>query len=113
MERVYQVQTTTDSREGAEELARAVVDRRLAACVQITGPLQSVYRWEDAIQVDEEWLLACKTTKSLSVKLQEAITELHSYDVPEILMFTVEAGLDSYISWVAEETGQAPEGSAH
>jgi len=95
------VLTTADSPELAESLARGLVERRLAACVNIVGPIRSIYRWQGRVVSDEERLLVIKTTACRFPALSEAIRELHSYEVPEVLALAVEAGDQRYLDWLA------------
>ena len=95
------VLTTTDSEALAERIARALIERRLAACVNLVGPVQSVYRWEDKIVRSEERLLIVKTRADLFQQVAAAIRELHTYDVPEVLAVPLAAGDESYLSWLA------------
>jgi periplasmic divalent cation tolerance protein len=99
-----QVQTTTDSRAEAMELARTAVAARLAACAQVAGPIASTYWWGDDIERAEEWLLMLKLPASGYQALAEFLAEEHSYDEPEIVATPIVAGSDSYLSWIAEET---------
>lgn len=99
-----QVQTTTDSRAEAVELARAIVEARLAACAQVAGPIASTYWWEDGLERAEEWLLLLKLPAELFDDLASFLAERHSYDDPEIIALPIVAGSQSYLSWVAEET---------
>jgi periplasmic divalent cation tolerance protein len=73
----------------------------LAACVNILGPVSSVYHWEGEVENAEEFLLLIKSTEALFIPIQEAIRELHSYQVPELISFSIESGLDSYLDWIA------------
>jgi len=95
------VLTTADSAELAERLAHALVERRLAACVNIVGPVRSVYRWKGEIVADEERLLLIKTASEQFEALREALRELHTYEVPEILALAVTAGDRPYLDWLA------------
>jgi periplasmic divalent cation tolerance protein len=99
-----QVQTTTDSRAEAMELARAAVEGRLAACAQVAGPIASTYWWGEDIERAEEWLLMLKLPASGFQALAEFLAEEHSYDEPEIVATPIVAGSDAYLSWIAEET---------
>jgi periplasmic divalent cation tolerance protein len=99
-----QVQTTTDSRAEAMELARAAVEARLAACAQVAGPIASTYWWGEDIERAEEWLLMLKLPASGFQALAEFLAEEHSYDEPEIVATPIVAGSDAYLSWIAEET---------
>jgi len=87
----------------AEDLARALVDARLAACVNVTG-VQSFYRWEGAVQDESERLLVVKTQHRLLDPLIERIRELHSYDTPEIIAMPIVGGYAPYLNWIREET---------
>jgi periplasmic divalent cation tolerance protein len=99
-----QVQTTVSSADEAQRLAGALVERRLAACVQVIGPVQSIYRWEGRVERAEEWLCLIKSPASRYDALQQAIRELHSYECPEIVAVPIERGSDDYLRWLAAET---------
>jgi periplasmic divalent cation tolerance protein len=101
-----QVQTTTDSRAEAMELARTAVEARLAACAQVAGPIASTYWWEDGVERAEEWLLLLKLPAAGYQALADFLAEQHSYDEPEIVATPIVAGSDSYLSWITEETRQ-------
>jgi periplasmic divalent cation tolerance protein len=101
-----QVQTTTDSRAEAVELAREAVELRLAACAQVSGPLASTYWWEDSVERAEEWLLTLKLTAARYQALAEFLTRRHSYDEPEIVALPIVAGSQPFLSWIEEETRQ-------
>jgi periplasmic divalent cation tolerance protein len=104
--RFLQVQTTTDSRAEAVELARAAVGLRLAACAQVSGPLASTYWWEDSVERAEEWLLTLKLPAAGYQAVAEFLTRRHSYDEPEIVALPIIAGSEAYLSWIEEETRQ-------
>ncbi len=97
--------TTTGNRHEAEKIARALVERRLAACVNLTGAVESVYRWNNAVETAQEWLLIIKTTASAVDAVQAAIRELHSYELPELVVLPIEAGSEKYLAWVGENVG--------
>jgi periplasmic divalent cation tolerance protein len=99
-----QVQTTTDSRAEAVELAQAAVEARLAACAQVAGPIASTYWWEDGVERAEEWLLMLKLPADRYQDLADFLTERHSYDEPEIIATAIVAGAPSYLDWLEEET---------
>ncbi|GAA4229762.1 divalent-cation tolerance protein CutA [Actinomadura meridiana] len=99
-----QVTTTTDSRSEAAELARSAVAERLAACAQLVGPIASTYWWEGEIESAEEWLVLFKTSADRFDELASLITELHSYDTPEIIATPVVAGSMDYLTWITEQT---------
>lgn len=96
--------TTTDSEESAGRLARAIVEARLAACVQVGGPVRSVYRWDGAVQEDREWQLWVKTTYDRLAPLTDFIKANHSYDTPEVVALPVVGGSPEYLEWVTEAT---------
>jgi periplasmic divalent cation tolerance protein len=99
-----QVITTTDSKDEAQRIAAALVERRLAACVQIVGPITSTFWWEGKVETAEEWLCLIKTLHDRYSSLAVAIRELHSYDVPEILAVPVIAGNADYLDWLGENS---------
>jgi len=86
----------------AVQLAQTLVEKRLAACVNINGAIRSVYRWQGEIQQDQEALLMIKTTKNGWAKLEQTLLELHPYDVPEIIAVPISAGSKDYLNWVGE-----------
>lgn len=98
-----QVLTTAGSAEEAERIAAALVERRLAACVQTIGPIRSRYRWQGAIEEAEEWQCLAKTEASRYAEVEAAIRELHSYEEPEIVALPIVAGSSGYLSWVSAE----------
>src|SRR5512138_3591241 len=95
------VLVTAPSPEKAAELARAVVEERLAACGNVVPGLRSIYRWEGKVQEDEEALLVLKTTRARFDALRDRVHALHPYDVPEVLALPVEAGSAAYLAWLA------------
>jgi len=103
MDQVRIILTTVGSHEKAEELARALVDRRLAACVNILGPIRSIYRWRNAVENEQEFLLLVKTTVERRADLAAALHELHSYELPELVELDVAGGSAAYFSWVIEQ----------
>jgi periplasmic divalent cation tolerance protein len=96
--------TTTGSEEQALAIARALVSERLAACVNIIGPIRSVYRWRDAIEDEREYLLLIKTRALNYMKVERRVRELHTYEVPEVLALTVDRGSPPYIQWLLDST---------
>ena len=99
------VLTNLPDRAAAERLADVLVEKRLAACVNILAPCRSVYRWKDAVQHDEEHPLLIKTTAGRCAELEAATRAGHPFDLPEIIAVPIERGLPEYLSWVATETG--------
>jgi periplasmic divalent cation tolerance protein len=100
----YQVSTTTDSPEAAEELARSAVEARLAACGQVVGPIRSVYWWDGKVDDAQEWLVLFKTTAARVDALVEHVRARHSYDVPEVICTPVTGGNPAYLAWLTQET---------
>jgi periplasmic divalent cation tolerance protein len=99
------VLSTCGSAEEAERIARALVEGRLAACVNILPGLRSIYRWEGAIEDAQECLLLIKTTRDQFERLEAEVRRLHSYEVPELLAVQVVAGPEDYLNWITESTG--------
>jgi periplasmic divalent cation tolerance protein len=98
-----QISTAAGSRDEAERLSRALVERRLAGCVQIVGPVRSVYRWQGAVEEADEWLCLIKTAAERFPAVEAAIRELHSYECPEVIATPITAGSDAYLTWLAEQ----------
>ena len=98
------VLTNVPERAAAERLADMLVERRLAACVNILAPCRSVYRWKDAVQREEEHPMLMKTTVERYPALEQALRAAHPYELPEIIAVPVERGLAAYLDWVADET---------
>ena len=96
------VLTTAGSKEEARKIGRALVERLLAACVNIVPQVGSIYRWEGEVEEAEEWLLIIKTTRSAFERVRDAIKELHSYDVPECVTVSIESGSMEYLNWLGE-----------
>jgi periplasmic divalent cation tolerance protein len=94
--------STVGTAEDAERIARALVERRLAACVNVVPGVVSVYRWKGAVEKDEERLLVIKTRAERLEALREALVELHPYEVPELVALPVEAGHAPYLAWLDE-----------
>jgi periplasmic divalent cation tolerance protein len=97
------VLTTIGLKDAAERLAQQLVERRLAACVNIVGPIRSVYRWKDKIENEQEYLLLIKTTTAHTAVLKAALKELHPYELPECVELAIDGGSEAYLEWLAEE----------
>ncbi|MGZ4828989.1 MAG: divalent-cation tolerance protein CutA [Candidatus Angelobacter sp.] len=98
------VLTTAGSEAEARKIAHALVERRLAACVNIVPHLESIYRWQDKVETAQEWLLLIKTQAGIFERVRDAVKELHSYDLPECVMLEVAAASDEYLDWIAKNT---------
>jgi periplasmic divalent cation tolerance protein len=96
------VLTTAGSEEEAQKIARHLVERRAAACVNIVPQITSIYRWKNNVEEAREWLLIVKTTAAAFEEVRDAIAELHSYEVPECVCLTIEDGSTAYLKWIAE-----------
>ena len=97
-----QVTTTLPDRAAADRVALRTVERRLAACAQVLGPVASTYRWEDRVETAEEWYCHLKTTAERFPALVECLRELHTYAVPEIVALPIVGGDPAYLRWIAE-----------
>jgi periplasmic divalent cation tolerance protein len=100
------VLTTIGSKDGAEKLAQQLVERRMAACVNIVGPARSVYRWKEKIEHEEEYLLLIKTTTGHAAGMQAAFQDLHPYDLPECVELAIDGGSEAYLAWLTGEVGE-------
>jgi len=95
---------TCPGEASAQRLAHALVERRLAACVNIIPRIRSVYRWQGEVHDDPETQMVIKTTQDRIQDLRQAIDELHEYDLPEFIVLAVDGGSSEYLDWVARET---------
>jgi periplasmic divalent cation tolerance protein len=96
------VLTTCGSLEEARSIAHALVERQMAACVNIAPQVESVYRWQGEVETSAEWLLIIKTTEDAFDRLREALVELHSYELPECIQIAVEDGSEAYLDWIGQ-----------
>jgi periplasmic divalent cation tolerance protein len=96
---------TVPSRQDGERIAEPLVAERLAACVNIIGPIRSIYRWQGEICRDDEHLLLIKSTRARYAALEARVKALHSYDVPEVVAVPVELGSAAYVDWIRSATG--------
>ena len=106
MDEAIQVLTTVETPTDAQAIADVLVTRRLAACVQIVGPITSTYRWQGEVGTAEEWLCVIKSQRGLYEELEQAILEAHPYDVPEILAVPVVTGSKAYLDWLGKQTSR-------
>jgi len=95
--------TTTGTRDDAQRIADALVERRLVACAQVGGPIRSTYRWQGEVHRDEEFTCTMKTARALYERVEQAIRQMHPYDEPEILATPIVAGSAGYLRWLAEQ----------
>jgi periplasmic divalent cation tolerance protein len=98
--RYLQVVTTTSREEDAERIARALLEKRLTACVQIAGPITSMYWWKENLETSGEWLCSIKTREDQFAALEKAIRKVHPYEVPEIVALPIVAGSKDYLKWL-------------
>jgi periplasmic divalent cation tolerance protein len=104
MTNFMQVVTTVDSEEAADQLARGITGARLAACVQVVGPIKSLYWWQGELEDAREWQLVIKTTSELLSELEAHIKGNHSYETPEITATEIAWGSREYLDWISAET---------
>jgi len=104
------VLSSAATREQATMLARALVERGLAACVSVVGPVRSVYRWKGSIADEEEHLLLVKSREDLGERIVATLRELHSYELPEILVLPVRGGDPDYLAWLGASLAPEAEG---
>ena len=100
------VLVTVASEQEGEKIAREVVEGRLAACVNIVGPVRSLYRWEGKVADEREYLLLIKTRAGLFPRLEARVREVHSYEVPEVVALPVTAGSEAYLRWLAQSSAE-------
>jgi len=98
-----EVVTTTAAQDEARRIARSLVEARLAACVQVRGPIHSTYRWKGQVETAEEWQCVAKTRRDLYARVEQAIRELHPYEVPEILAVAIVQASPAYAQWLDEQ----------
>ena len=98
------VMTTLPADAAAVEFARTLVEERLAACVNLLAPMESVYRWEGQVESEPERQVVLKTSRARVNTLWERVRELHPYDVPEFIVLPIVDGNDAYLRWIAEST---------
>jgi periplasmic divalent cation tolerance protein len=104
------VLTTVGADERAEQLARQLVDERLAACVNVHPPMVSLYRWKGAVERETECQIVIKTTRDRLAALEARLRELHPYELPEFVVLPVDGGSPGYLHWVREQVSDGLEG---
>src|SRR5580658_2168369 len=103
------VLSTCASPEEAERIARALVEKRLAACVNVLPAVRSIYRWKDAIEDQQETLLVIKSSRGLFDALRAQIEKMHSYEVPEIIALPMVDGAEAYLEWMGRALADDPD----
>ncbi|MEM1542621.1 MAG: divalent-cation tolerance protein CutA [Thermoproteota archaeon] len=103
MSKYIQVFTTMGNKEDALRIAKILLEKRLAACFQIIGPIKSLYWWKGKIEESEEWLCVIKSKEELYEELEKTIRENHPYEVPEIIAIPIAFGNKSYFEWINME----------
>jgi periplasmic divalent cation tolerance protein len=104
MSKAIVVLVTCGTEDEAVEIAHALVEERLAACVNLISPVRSIYRWEGKIWDEKEWMLIIKTQKKRFEELKKKVKSLHSYSVPEVIALPIVEGSASYLKWLEENT---------
>ncbi|MBN1380226.1 MAG: divalent-cation tolerance protein CutA [Deltaproteobacteria bacterium] len=97
------ITTTTDQRKDAEKIARILIEKKLAACVQIAGPVTSIYPWKGKIETADEWQCVIKSRADLFGQIEAAIKSIHPYETPEIIAVPVDNGSKDYLDWMSAE----------
>jgi len=103
------VLSTCDSEDEAVQVARGLVEKRLAACVNIIAGARSIYRWKDSIEDSPKWLLVIKSRRGLFPSLRAEIARLHTYEVPEVIALQVVEGSETYMAWLDRELAADPD----
>jgi periplasmic divalent cation tolerance protein len=101
------VLSTAGSEAEARKIAQHLIEHQVAACVNIVPGIESVYRWQGKIELSREWLLLIKTTAEKFPSVRAAISELHSYDLPECIAISIQDGNPAYLQWIEESTKKA------
>jgi periplasmic divalent cation tolerance protein len=102
-EKYIQVITTIDTKEDAEKITEILLNRRLAGCIQIIGPVTSTYWWKNKIEKASEWLCIVKSTKNLFEEIKQSIREIHPYETPEIISIPIVNGDNDYLKWLQDK----------
>ena len=99
------IMTTTPDRQVADRIAQCLLGERLAACIQVSGPIHSTYRWQGKVETAEEWLCTIKTTREAYGAVEQCIVELHPYDEPEVVAVDLSHTSASYLQWLRAQIG--------
>ena len=100
--------TTVGDRQAGLRIARELVSRRLAGCVNVVGPMRSFYRWKGEVQEEAEYMLVIKTTRENFERIALALKPLHPYELPELIAFSIEAGDETYLNWLTASSSETP-----
>ena len=103
MEEYIQIFTTIEKKEDAEKIAKSLIEKRLASCIQIVGPISSIYWWKNKIETSQEWLCIIKSKKNLYEEIEKSIKEVHPYEIPEIIAMPIISGSKDYLKWLDNE----------
>lgn len=103
MTEFVQITTTTGKRQDAEQIAAELVSRRLAACVQVSGPIESTFRWQGKVETSEEWMCVIKTARAQMAAILRVFEEVHPYQVPEIIATPIVDGSEAYLKWLGDQ----------
>ena len=101
-----QIATTTATKDEAQQIASVLIDQRLVACAQVSGPLVSVYHWQGKVDTSDEWLCTVKTRETLFDRVSIAIRAVHSYQCPEIVATPIIAASPDYLAWMEREVAE-------
>lgn len=99
-----QIITSLDNKKKAEEMAQILVKKNLVACVQVIGPMKSIYHWQGKIEKAKEWICLMKTKSSLYRTIEKAIIQMHPYTLPEIIVLPILKGYSPYLQWISKTT---------
>jgi periplasmic divalent cation tolerance protein len=105
MTQFVQITTTTGNRHDAEQVAAELISRRLAGCVQVSGPILSTFHWKGKTETQEEWVCTIKTVAGQIAAIEKLMQEIHPYEVPELIATPIVDGSDTYLAWLAGELG--------
>lgn len=105
MNEFIQITTTTGKRQDADQIASELLSRRLAGCVQVSGPIVSTFRWQGKVETAEEWMCVIKTSRAQLAAIRKAFDEIHPYEVPELIATPIVDGGEKYLKWLGKQLG--------
>jgi periplasmic divalent cation tolerance protein len=108
MTEFIQITTTAGTKQDAEEIAAELVSQRLAGCAQVSGPIVSTFRWQGKTETAEEWMCTAKTSRNQLAGIQELLSRIHRYEVPELIATPIVGGSDAYLKWLGEQLEANP-----